>query len=89
MKVLLYFEGIEKISKSAIGKALLNQQKALDSVGIEYTLDPDDDYDILHINTVLLNSETIISKARKKGAAIIYHAHTTEEDFKNSFIFQI
>jgi len=87
LKVLLYFEGIEKISRSAIGKALLNQQKALDSVGIEYTLDPDDDYDILHINTVLLNSEPIISKARKKGAAIIYHAHTTEEDFKNSFIF--
>ena len=87
MKVLLYFEGIDKISKSGIGKALSHQQQALESAGIEYTLDPDDDYDILHINTVFMNSEPIIAKARRKGAAIIYHAHSTEEDFRNSFVF--
>lgn len=86
MKVLLYFEGIKYISKSGVGRALKHQQKALELAGVEYTLDPDDDYDILHINTVLTNSGMIISKARKKGAKVIYHAHSTMEDFKNSFL---
>ncbi len=87
MKVLLYFEGIDKISKSGVGMAMSHQIKALESAGVDYTLDPEDDYDILHINTVFINSEPIIAQAKKKGAAIIYHAHSTEEDFRNSFIF--
>ncbi|MBQ6052506.1 MAG: glycosyltransferase [Clostridia bacterium] len=87
MKVLLYFEGIDKISKSGVGMAMSHQIKALEAAGVEYTLDPEDDYDILHINTVFINSEPIIAEAKKKGAAIIYHAHSTEEDFRNSFVF--
>ncbi len=86
MKVFLYFEGLKYISKSGVGRALKHQQKALELAGVEYTLDPDDDYDILHINTVLTNSGMIINKARKKGAKVIYHAHSTMEDFKNSFL---
>ena len=83
LKVLLYFEGIDKISRSGISKVLKYQQKALDAVGIDYTLDTEDDFDILHINTVLFNSEPIISKARKNGAAIVYNAHSIEDDFNN------
>ncbi|MBE6903905.1 MAG: glycosyltransferase [Ruminococcaceae bacterium] len=86
MKVLLYFEGIKVISKSGVGKAMSHQMKALDMAGVEYTTNPDDDFDILHINTVYANSANIIKKARKKGAKVIYHAHTTMEDFKNSFL---
>lgn len=87
LKVLLYFENSDKISKSGIGKALEHQKKALASAGVEYTTDPDDDYDILHINTIFFKSDEIIRQARKKGAAVIYHAHSTEEDFRNSFVF--
>ena len=76
LKVLLYFEGMDKISRSGISKVLKYQQMALDAVGVDYTLDPDDDFDILHINTVFFNSEPIISKARKNGAAIVYNAHS-------------
>jgi 1,2-diacylglycerol-3-alpha-glucose alpha-1,2-glucosyltransferase len=53
MKVLLYFEGESLISSSGIGRAMKHQQQALDCVGIEWTCDPNDDYDILHINTYL------------------------------------
>lgn len=87
MKVLLYFENIESIEKSGVGMALKHQMQALKSAGVEYTLNPDDDYDILHINTVFMKSAGVINAARKKGAKIIYHAHSTEEDFRNSFIF--
>lgn len=86
MKVLLYFEGEDLISKSGIGRAMAHQKKALESQGIEYTCDPwDEDYDILHINTYGINSHAIIKNARRLGKKVIYHAHSTEEDFRNSF----
>ncbi len=86
MKVCLYFEAEKMISTSGIGRALKHQKAALASQSIEYTLDPDDDYDILHINTVGPTSLAVIAKARKKGCKVIYHAHSTEEDFRNSFV---
>ncbi len=88
MRVLLYFEGEDLIKISGIGRAFEHQKRALTSAGIEYTTDPwDPDYDILHINTYGANSEAIIRNARKNGKKVVYHAHSTEEDFRNSFIF--
>jgi len=86
VKVLLYTESEKLFSKSGLGKAIKHQMKALDSVGIEYTLDPDDDYDIVHINTYGPKSFALAKVARKNGKKVIYHAHSTEEDFKNSFL---
>lgn len=88
MKVLLYSE-FEKINrKSGLGKAVKHQIKALEDNKIEYTLDPKcKDYDIIHINFYGPNSYRLAKKARKMGKKVIYHAHSTEEDFKNSFIF--
>lgn len=87
MKVLLYFESQKLLAKSGIGRALDHQKRALTAMGIDYTLDPNDtDYDILHINTYGLNSRRMIKKARKAGKKVIYHAHSTEEDFRNSFV---
>ncbi|MGC6770381.1 glycosyltransferase family 4 protein [Enterococcus sp. LJL51] len=87
MKILLYFEGEKILAKSGIGRALDHQKRALSEVGIEYTLDPNcTDYDILHINTYGIHSHGMISKARKLGKKVIYHAHSTEEDFRNSFV---
>ncbi|MHC5248893.1 glycosyltransferase family 4 protein [Enterococcus sp. LJL120] len=87
MKVLLYFEGEKILAKSGIGRALDHQKRALSEVGIEYTLDPNcEDYDILHINTYGINSHNMVAKARRMGKKVIYHAHSTEEDFRNSFI---
>ena len=87
MKVLLYFEGKKIISKSGIGRAMKHQIAALTSQNIEYTLSAKDDFDILHINTVGITSFRIIRRARKNGKKVIYHAHSTEEDFRNSFMF--
>ncbi len=88
MKVLLYFEGEKMLVTSGIGRALKHQKTALTSVGIEYTTDPwENDFDILHINTVGINSLNIINKAKREGKPVIYHAHSTEEDFRNSFLF--
>ena len=87
MKVLLYTEGLKKVKKSGLGKAIEHQIKALEDEKIEYTLDPKDDYDIMHINTWFLKSYFIAKRAKKRGKKIVYHAHSTEEDYRNGFIF--
>ena len=86
MKVLLYTEGEKVIGKSGLGKAIKHQMKALDLVGVEYTTNLKDDYDILHVNTYYPYSYEMVKKAKKKGKKIVYHAHSTEEDFRDGFV---
>lgn len=87
MKILLYTEGEKLFSKSGLGHAIKHQMKALERVGIEYTTSLDDDYDIVHINYYGPNSFALAKRAKKLGKKVVYHAHSTEEDFKNGFIF--
>lgn len=87
MKVLLYFGKINKIKKSGIGRALKHQMLALESQGIEYTLDPSDTFDIAHINTYWPDSKKLFKKLKEKNIPVIMHGHSTIEDFKNSFRF--
>ena len=87
MKVLLYTEGEKMFSKSGLGKAIKHQMKALESENIEYTTNLKDDYDIIHLNFYGPNSFALAKHARRNGKKVVYHAHSTEEDFKNGFIF--
>lgn len=86
MKILIYNEDYERVKESGVGKAIDHQKKALDLAGVSYTLDPNDDYDICHINTVFPKSASFAKRAKKAGKKIVYHAHSTKEDFENSFI---
>lgn len=89
MKILLYTEGMKTVGKSGLGKALQHQTNALEQNNIEYSTNPKDlkECDIVHINWYLLKSYFLAKKARRMGKKIVYHAHSTEEDFKNSFLF--
>lgn len=87
MKILLYTENEKILSKSGLGKAIKHQMNALDAVNIEYTTNPKDNFDIAHINFYGLKSYTLAKKLKRQGKKIVYHAHSTEEDFRNSFIF--
>lgn len=86
MKVLLYLEGEKYLTKSGIGRAIKHQEKALKLAGIDYTTNPDDNYDLVHINTYGFKSWRLMKKAQKAGKKVIMHGHSTEEDFRNSFI---
>lgn len=87
MKVLLYTEGLKKIGNSGLGKAVKHQMKAMEDNNVPYTTNPKDtDYDIAHINFYGPKSYFLAKKARRKGKKVVYHAHSTEEDFRNSFI---
>ncbi|MDQ0221877.1 glycosyltransferase [Streptococcus moroccensis] len=85
MKILLYLEGEKLISKSGIGRAIKHQERALTLAGIDYTTNVKEDYDIVHINTYGFRSLRLLRQAKRQGKRVIVHAHSTKEDFENSF----
>ncbi len=85
MKVLLYFEGIEKIKKSGIGRAMSHQMKALQSAGVDFTIYPNEPYDMVHINTLYSKSKKLLKHCNKNNIPVIVHGHSTYEDFRDSF----
>lgn len=87
MKVLLFSEGKNTFSKSGVGQALNHQKEALGINNVQFTLDPNEDFDIVHINTIGLKSWQVLKKAKKLGKPVVYHTHTTYEDFKGSVKF--
>ena len=67
---------------------LFIKKKHLELNNIAYTTDKNDlKYDILHINTIWPDSFKMINQAKENNKKIVYHAHSTEEDFRNSFMF--
>lgn len=86
MKIYLCNDHQNLIYKSGVGKALLHQCKALTLNHIAYTTDSKDNYDIIHINTLFPKSYFKAKKAHFHGIPVVYHAHSTEEDFRQSFI---
>ncbi|MDO5725797.1 MAG: glycosyltransferase [Tissierellia bacterium] len=86
MKVYLH-SGFEKqIAKSGVGRAIKHQMMALESVGIEYTLDSESEYTLAHINTIFPESFMLAMRCKEAKIPVVYHAHSTEEDFKDSFV---
>lgn len=87
MKILLYFSNEKLIRKSGIGRALIHQEKALTINNIDFTTEPNDTYDVAHINTVYSKSYKVAKMCKRKNIFLVVHAHSTLEDFKNSFRF--
>lgn len=86
MTVLLHSGHYQLIEKSGVGRAIKHQMKALELNDIPYTTDPKEPFDVIHINTIFPESYFLGRKAKRQGKKVIYHAHSTEEDFRNSFL---
>lgn len=86
MKILLYSKDQKLVEKSGVGRALEHQKRALESAGIDYTQDENEYYDIVHINTIMPGSLRMAKRAKAQGRKVVYHAHSTMEDFRNSFV---
>lgn len=87
MKILLYIENNDKLNKTGIGTAISHQKKALELNKIEYTTNPLDDYDILHVNNYTPKTYLFMKKAKEQGKKIVCHAHFIQEYYNNSFSF--
>ncbi|MDE7229838.1 MAG: glycosyltransferase family 4 protein [Oscillospiraceae bacterium] len=85
MKVYIYSEAQDKIEKSGVGRAVYHQKNAAQRAGFT-VVDKLEDADVVHINTVLPNSYAMAKKLNKRGIPLVYHAHSTREDFRNSYI---
>lgn len=85
MKILLYTGLLKLVEKSGIGRAIHHQQKALEENNIPYTTSINDSYDIIQLNTIFPDSVFIAILSKIRGKKIVYYAHSTMEDFKNSF----
>lgn len=86
MKILLYSTHQKLIEKSGVGRAIYHQKKALEANQIDWTINEKEDYDIIHINTIFPKSYLMSKKAHRQGKKVVYHAHSTMEDFRNSFL---
>ncbi|KAB8130733.1 glycosyltransferase family 4 protein [Gracilibacillus oryzae] len=86
MKVLLYAGSLNLVNKSGIGQAIRHQKKALEHLNITHTTDRKEDFDIVHLNTIFPNSLLMSWWAKRKGKKVVYYAHSTMDDFRNSFI---
>lgn len=62
------------------------QEESLKNSGVEVTVNPAEGYDVVHLNTVFPSDYKMACRAKKEGKKVIYHAHSTKEDFRNSFI---
>lgn len=85
MKICIYKGGLETVEKSGVGVTIHHQEKMLREMGADLT----DDWrkaDIIHFNTVFPDSFFTAVKAKAMGKKIVYYGHSTEEDFRNSFI---
>ena len=85
MRVLLHTGKFKEVEKSGVGKAISHQIRALELARVPFTTNVKDDFDIVHINTIFPESLLLAKKCKKNGKKVIFHAHSTEEDFRNSF----
>ncbi len=84
MKICLHPSGIKIAQKSGIGVAYQHQKKALEKAHIP-CVDSMAQADIVQINTIFPASYRAAKKARRLRKKIVYYAHSTMEDFQNSF----
>lgn len=86
MKVCLYSEHSQPASwSSGIRQAYENHVRALRAAGVTVTGDPDDAFDVLHLEAIGPRSFFLADKYRGTRPVVI-HGHTTAEDFANSFV---
>ncbi|MDE6852638.1 MAG: glycosyltransferase family 4 protein [Lachnospiraceae bacterium] len=86
MKIYIYSEFQNWIEHSGVGRAIYHQKNAISRIGEMELVNCKEDADIIHINTIFPGSVSIALWAKRHGKKVVFHAHSTKEDFRNSFI---
>jgi 1,2-diacylglycerol-3-alpha-glucose alpha-1,2-glucosyltransferase len=88
VKVCVYFEHefiLSSAWSSGIRQAYRNHTRALTAAGVTVTNDPNDSFDVLHLETLGPRSARLADRYRGVRPVVI-HGHTTAQDFANSFV---
>lgn len=85
LRVNLYKGCFSLVKKSGVGQAILHQRDMLKNLGVEITDGLGCDADIAQFNTIFPDSFLAAVMAHIRGMTVVYYAHSTAEDFRNSF----
>ena len=72
-------------TQSGIGAAIRHQEKAVRALGHEVVTDPLRPFDVVHLNTPFPDTPLLARWAHLRGRPVLMWAHSTEEDFRDSF----
>lgn len=72
-------------TQSGIGEAIRHQERVVALLGHEVVTDPRDAFDVVHLNTPFPDTPLLAAWARMRRRAVLVWAHSTEEDFRDSF----
>ncbi len=78
--------GFKTVEQSGVGRAILHQIEMLRQAGVKTTDRWEKDAKVVHVNTILPNSFFAALRAKLTGKSVVYYGHSTEEDFRNSFV---
>ena len=90
MNVYVSKNNFKLLEKSGVGRAIKHQicihnQLEQKDLKIRVNKKSWDHSDVIHINSVFPNDVLLALNARLHGIKVIYHGHSTKEDFMNSF----
>lgn len=78
--------GMDQLAReSGIGAAIRHQEKVIRSLGHEVVHSPLDDFDVVHLNTPFPDTPLLARWARLRRRPVLMWAHSTEDDFRDSF----
>lgn len=72
-------------TQSGIGEAIRHQERAVRALGHEVVTDPREPFDLVHLNTPFPDTLLFAMWARLRRRPVLMWAHSTEEDFRDSF----
>lgn len=82
-----HFTEMDRFLSGGIKSSIRHQRKALADTPVEVTKNPYDDHDVLHLNLIGPRSAYHLLRARRNGTPVVFHVHSTGEDFRHSFRF--
>ena len=83
---VLFPGGLSPLAReSGIGAAIRHQQQMVRLAGHEVVTDPRGPVDVVHLNTPFPDTPLWARWARRRGVPVLMWAHSTEEDFRDSF----
>ncbi|MDN5898995.1 MAG: glycosyltransferase [Brachybacterium sp.] len=71
--------------ESGIGAAIRHQESAVRSLGHEVVTNPLRPFDVVHLNTPFPDTLLLAAWARLRRRPVLVWAHSTEDDFRDSF----
>lgn len=86
MKIYIYSGHQGWIEHSGVGRAVYHQKNAISGMKGMELVEKKEDADVIHINTIFPGSVRMALWAKRHGKKVVFHAHSTKEDFRNSFI---